>query len=335
MPNIRRMMMATAGVSAGKNLYTWGENSQGQLGHGNTTDLSSPVQVGSLTDWSIVDCHAKKFMAAIKTDGTLWTWGDGAYGALGHGNTTDLSSPVQVGSLSDWSTIAIGSANAAAIKTDGTLWTWGVNSTSGGASPPAGGALGLGDTTDRSSPVQVGSQTDWALVSNAWYSMFGIKTTGKLYAWGQGSSGNLGLGNATSYSSPVQIGSLTDWSKISSGGGAHAIKTDGTFWSWGNSGGDVHGNVTNLSSPVQVGSQTDWAFITKTHYHGGMGIKTSGKMYSWGRNDKGNLMQNNLTEAFSSSPVQVGSLTDWSTASTLRHYRRRDQDKITQHGLRE
>ena len=85
MPNIRRMMMATAGVSAGKNLYTWGENSQGQLGHGNTTNLSSPVQVGSLSDWSIVS--ASTHMMAIKTDGTLWGCGENSLGRIGDGST--------------------------------------------------------------------------------------------------------------------------------------------------------------------------------------------------------------------------------------------------------
>ena len=74
-------------------LWAWGEGSDGQLGFGNTSNTSSPAQVGALTTWSQVK-GGRKSTYAIKTDGTLWAWGAGSDGALGHNNTTNLSSPV-------------------------------------------------------------------------------------------------------------------------------------------------------------------------------------------------------------------------------------------------
>ena len=79
----------------------WGANSTGQLGQGNTTATSSPVQVGSLTTWSVLNC-SNDSTHAIKTDGTLWGWGSGALGRLGDGTGVNKSSPVQIGSETDF-----------------------------------------------------------------------------------------------------------------------------------------------------------------------------------------------------------------------------------------
>ena len=95
--------------------------------------------------------------AAIKTDGTLWTWGQNNYGQLGTNDLVHRSSPVQVGAATTWSLVSAGSYSIAAIKTDGTLWSWGLNNYNG--------QLGTNDTANRSSPVQVGSGTTWSQVS--------------------------------------------------------------------------------------------------------------------------------------------------------------------------
>ena len=103
------------------NLYSWGRNNNGQLGLGNTTLYSSPVQLGSLTDWSQVSSGIYHTLA-IKTNGTLWSWGYNGVGSLGLGDTTNRSSPVQVGALTNWLSVSAGYQISAAIKTNGTLW---------------------------------------------------------------------------------------------------------------------------------------------------------------------------------------------------------------------
>ena len=234
----------------------------GSLGLGNTTSYSSPVQVGSLTNWSKVSASGSTLQrsAAIKTDGTLWTWGNGADGVTGHGDISNRSSPVQVGSLTTWAEVSVGVKHMLAVKTDGTLWTWGNG---------AYGKLGLGNTTTYSSPVQVGSLTDWATPVAGGYTSACVKTDGTLWTWGNGGYGRLGHGNTTSYSSPKQVGALTNWSLLD-WASAHclALKTDGTLWAWGRGaqGRLGLGNTTNYSSPKQVGSLTSWKDITAVSY---------------------------------------------------------------------
>ena len=95
-------------------LYTFGAAFYGQLGLGNTTYRSSPVQVGALTNWASVSA-GEVYTAAIKTDGTLWTFGRNQVGQLGLGNTTNRSSPVQVGALTTWLSVSAGNFHTAAI----------------------------------------------------------------------------------------------------------------------------------------------------------------------------------------------------------------------------
>ena len=141
-------------------LWSWGNSGYGVLGNGTDfIDLSSPTQVGSLSDWASVS--ATLFNAvAVKTDGTLWAWGEGGGGTLGQNDTASHSSPVQVGNDSNWASACVGSGNVAALKSDGTLWTWGYNYS---------GELGNGDGTGdgKSSPIQIASDKKWGFISCA------------------------------------------------------------------------------------------------------------------------------------------------------------------------
>ena len=95
-----------------KPLWACGYNYYGQLGQqlgqGDITNYSLPVQVGTLTTWSQI-AGGFRHTLATKTDGTLWAWGYNNYGQLGTGDSyINYSSPVQVGSLTTWSKIAGG-----------------------------------------------------------------------------------------------------------------------------------------------------------------------------------------------------------------------------------
>jgi alpha-tubulin suppressor-like RCC1 family protein len=234
-----------------------GWNTTGSLGLGDRTNRSSPVQIGSAMDWKRV-CVATG-VVAVKTTGALWAWGTNGSGQLGQGDISARSSPVQIGSLLTWSrAIVTRGGSVFAIKTDGTLWAWGYN---------GGARLGLGDTTNRSSPCQVGSASDWAYIASSPVGhTLAVTTGGKLYAWGFNTNGQLGLGDTTFRSSPIQIGSDTNWkyvNAIGEDGASLALKTNGTLWSWGrNNGGQLaQGDVVSRSSPVQIGSSTNWSSL--------------------------------------------------------------------------
>ena len=194
-----------AAIKTNGTLWTWGTNGAGELGHSNRTNLSSPIQVGSLTNWSKIAISTTYFCVAVKTDGSLWTWGNGAYGRLGLNQSGfDESSPVQVGALTDWAEVAAGNSFCMAIKTNGTLWSWGRNSQ---------GQLGLNNRTNFSSPVQIGALTNWTKVA-AEYACAAIKTDGTLWTWGSNAYGQLGNGNTNTRSSPTQVGALTTWTDV-------------------------------------------------------------------------------------------------------------------------
>jgi alpha-tubulin suppressor-like RCC1 family protein len=267
-----------------------------------------------LTDWSVSSSKianaSLQACAAIKTDGTLWTWGMGNNGRTGHNDTIHRSSPVQVGSLTDWSQVNGSSGFYHAVKTDGTLWGWGTST---------GGSLGTGGTIDYSSPVQIGALTTWAWVAgNNQYNGFAIKTDGTLWAWGSGTYGNNGQNNTTQYNSPVQVGALTTWSRVQgSYSSVFALKTDGTLWAWGrNIVGECGLNTTiSYSSPVQVGSDTDWSDLTYSGYGQVLAaVKTDGSVYACGVNTYGAFGQDDTISY--SSPVQVGSGSTWNEVST-------------------
>ena len=108
-------------------LWVVGDAGEGVLGQNNTTDTQSPVQVPGSWKYSLLNPKHDGENGGIKTDGTLWTWGRNEKGELGVNDTTFRSSPVQVGSGTDW---AIGrmrgrQEGGIATKTDGTLWVWG------------------------------------------------------------------------------------------------------------------------------------------------------------------------------------------------------------------
>jgi len=293
----------TLAVKIDGTLWSWGVNGYGELAQGDTINRSSPTQVGSDTNWSKAATSGYHTLI-VKTDGTLWSCGRNLpNGELGLGDQINRSSPVQIGSDTDWSTAACGTACSLALKTDGKLYAWGDN---------AYGQLGLGDRIDRSSPVQVGALTDWSSVDAGQRHIGAIKTDGTLWTWGYNNHGQLGQENLTRYSSPVQVGGLSNWSQVSCGSFYHiaATKTDGTLWTWGyNLIGQLgHGDLIKRSSPVQVGLLDDWSSVSAGFRHTAA-TKTDGTLWAWGFNDAGQLGQNNIIDY--SSPVQVGLLTTW------------------------
>ena len=195
---------AAAAIKIDGSLWTWGRNdnanttSPGMLGRTTiVTELLPGQTIAGGNTWLQVSCGAQIF-AAVKIDGTLWTWGTNNFGQLGDNSTTNRYSPVQTAiGGTDWKQVGCGSNEMAAIKNSGTLWTWGYNGQ---------GQLGQGDTTNRSTPVQVSPNTTWKIVKGRNGGFSAIKTDNTLWGWGTNSSGALGVGDTTPRSIPVQIG---------------------------------------------------------------------------------------------------------------------------------
>ena len=300
---------STAGFSINNALYAWGNNSIGELAQGDTTNRSSPVQVGSLNYWTRVSCGYNHFSLGIQSPGTLWSWGSNSFGQLGvnTSGTNNTSSPVRVGALSNWIQIAAGNSHWLAIQSPGTLWACGYN-----------GSGQLGNNTSSTSqgastPIQVGLLNSWSQVAGGNFSSYALQNTGTLWAWGYNVQGQLGQGNTINYSSPVQVGALTVWRQIavnSTSATALALQSAGTLWAWGFNGfGQIgNSNSNNQSSPVQIGALTTWTKIASGGYSS-YALQSNGTLWAWGLNSQGQLGLN--TTVGVSSPVQVGTGSTW------------------------
>ena len=191
----------TAAIKTNKTLWTWGSyNNSGELGYGNYSSSFVPAQVGTDSNWLSVSTEYN-FGLGLKTDGTIWGWGDNNFGQLGLGTAPSFLSPTQIGSDNDWKLVETGNWKSFFIKNNGTLW--------------ATGTAFLGNGTSNSSNflIQIGAGTIWSTVSSQLFQTIGLQTTHIGYGWGSNYFGQLGNGytdngittDPNDYTQPIQI----------------------------------------------------------------------------------------------------------------------------------
>jgi alpha-tubulin suppressor-like RCC1 family protein len=310
----------TAAITIDGRLFTWGNNTGGEIGDGTTINRSSPVQVTlgvTGSSWNKVSAGIS-CIAAITTTGQLWTWGANNNGAIGDGTTLNKSSPVLIGT-SSWTAVSVAS-HTLAIDITGRLFTWGVN---------AQGQLGSGTTINRSSPVQVGALS-WTMLSAGGGISTAIQNTGALWSWGYNAGAGLGDGTTINKSTPVQIGS-SSWTMVSTSnnlgiGGSTAIDINGNLFVWGN-GYVGYGDGTTIakSSPVQIGAvffiKQSWKVVSAGQDYA-YGIDTTGGLWSWGNNGVGGIAPGGLgdgTTITRSTAVKIGA-SSWTAVSATQGY---------------
>ncbi len=200
-----------------------------------------------------------------------------------------------------------GSHHCLALKADATLWSWGWNYF---------GQLGLGDSTDRTIPAQVGGDSNWAAVSGGGYHSLGLRSDGSLWAWGRNGSGQLGVGDTAERHSPVRVGDDSNWVAVSAGNEhSLAVKSDGTLWAWGsNRYGQLGlGRSGSANSPVQVGTDSNWAAVSAGDCHS-LGLRSDGTLWAWGLNCYGQAAPSDFMDD-KDTPVQVGDASSWKAVS--------------------
>jgi alpha-tubulin suppressor-like RCC1 family protein len=316
-------------------LWTVGRNTYGQTGLGTTTgNTTTLTRIGLDNNWKSVtalrnsedsgDVFGRSI--AVKTNGTLWSWGLQANGGLGDGvdGFTSTTIPIQVGSDTNWDKVSAGPAHVLAIKTNGTLWSWGRN---------VFFRTGLNTDLDNTLvPTQItstspsSSNNDWAAISAGGSFSLALKTDGTLWSFGWDNNGRTGQGLAFSgdFSEiPTRVGSDNNWIKISAGN-RHSLvlKSNGELWGFG-----LDTGFALLSPPSMIGGSvyepalispfTDWIDIS-AGYDNSFGIRANGTLWSWGANtelfsstNNGKLGLGIIPETERNFVTQIGTANNW------------------------
>jgi len=300
----------TVAIGIDGSLWAWGRNSDGQLGDGTFIDKNTPVRIGSDTDWALIfiDAGYTDTTYAIKTNGSLWAWGNNLYGGLMNGTNINKNTPSQIGSESWKSINCTYNGTLDGIKTNGTLWqfwwkdggiyyyqlltntytdtNWAIVGYN--FAIKADGSLWFNFGSSNSKPMsQVGTENNWASFDSS-SSAYVIKNDGSLWKTGYGTIVN-------------RIGSET-WVSVSLGANNEhnlAIKTNGSLWAWGTEYGK-----NEIDDAIQIGSATNWKSIF-AGFGCSFAIKTDGTLWAWGGNGFGQCGISPDDDNYIDVPTQV------------------------------
>jgi alpha-tubulin suppressor-like RCC1 family protein len=280
-------------LKADGSIWSWGTNTNGQLGDNSIVNKSSPVAV--IGGHSFIRVRVgSSCVHALKADGSIWSWGTNQYGNLGDGTIASKSSPVQALGGHSFIAFATGNGYLNALKVDGSVWSWGRNDQ---------GEIGDGTTLHKSSPVQALGGHSFISLSTS--SAAALKSDGSAWTWGYNGSGELGDGTITDRASPVPVigGHSFVFLHKGSVSSSYAIKENGSIWSWGfNTDGTIgDGTSDRKSSPVAVVG--GHSFIQLALGGTPAALKTDGTVWTWGSGAFGELGDN--TQISKSSPVAM------------------------------
>lgn len=297
----------TRAVKADGTLWSWGDNTYGEVGdgsHGTSLSVRTPRQIGVATNWRAVS-SGENHTLALRSDGSIWAWGRNLSGEVGVGDKAIHDSPVRIGTANDWRWISTGRNASYAIKDDGTLWAWGSDFND---------TLGNGTGINATEPVRVGTAANWRAVAGGLEHTIGLRTDGTLWAWGRNTFyGALGNGTNSSKSTPIRIGTDADWIAIAAAEHTLAIKRDGSLWGWGRNDSGQAGVGTTAAavlSPTRIGTDSNWVGISAGIRHS-IARKADGTLWTWGWNTYGALGTGVPLSTIATTPVRMGSDPSW------------------------
>ena len=257
-------------------VWSWGKAQGGKLGHDYASiasriaggecwpDLSpilSPygewvprkIEAAFAGQCIIAVSAGKGHSLALSADGSVWSWGDGSWGILGHGDNHDQLLPKRVEAFGGVVALSAGFSKSLAVTRDGSVWSWGKGAT---------GQLGHGDQQQQLSPkkIEVEASDDQPFqsfidVSAGRGHSLALTSNGFVWSWGLGERGQLGHGDLRDQWRPKKIETLVDVVAVSAHLGDHSIALtgDGAFWSWGDGGGRQEPQEPELLSRGQLG----------------------------------------------------------------------------------
>lgn len=265
-------------------LWGWGKNEDGRVGDGTEEEKTSPVRIGSGSEWVAVSASAKHSLA-LRSDGSIWAWGANEAGQLGFSDLQPRLTPTPLPGNSEWKAISAGGSQTLAIQQDGTLWVWGGygrgptaatkvdDSKTWRTAAAAVISFGLAIKDDGTlwlipgegsnplvgakPPSRLGNASNWVEVAVGFGHYLAIDKDRRLITWGDNTFGQLGDGTHTArkFANRVDLG--VGWNSISAGAfSSLAVKQEGTLWFFG---GNLDSGAVATSVPVQIGAGHSWS----------------------------------------------------------------------------
>ena len=259
-------------------VWAWGSGARGALGNGHTRMSTVPVRVSGLTHVTAIAASGHHAAFALRSDGTVWSWGDNTDGLLGNGNfASPRSVPAKIPGLARVTTIGAGYDDGYAVA-GGRVFAWGNKSN---------GALGAGDTGNNNGgrPVQLTGLSGVVSVAGGYFSGMALTTSGNVWIWGRGAR-LAGQPNDRGFR-PVHAKALSHVKAIAAGGVTwFALLANGTVRSWGAGLDGVLGNGQTpfdvpFTHPVRVYGLTHVKAIAASGQNA-YALRTDGTAWSWG-----------------------------------------------------
>ncbi|MFU8803770.1 MAG: EGF domain-containing protein [Bradymonadaceae bacterium] len=295
----------TCAVRENGSLWCMGANRDGRLGLGEDARPGPGIhRVGDDDDWQHVAVGGV-ISCAIKTDRTLWCWGQNTNYQLGLGDEETRFVPTRVGEDDDWRHVSIAptvreheEGRACAIKTDDSLWCWGIFYLDGGAHNSV--------VIDAPQPF---GQDSWSQVKVGRQGICGIKTDGTLWCWGFTYREGLAHSDLLTPGDFISLSDDAGWESLSVGySHTCAIRGGGELWCWGDNalgqlgqGSILLENPTLFPQPRRVESATDWTAVAASANFT-CGIRTDDTLWCWGSDRDGQL---GLGTAWYTAPQRV------------------------------
>eukprot|EP01084_Bolivina_argentea_P243421 408077_1 len=181
-------------------VYSCGYNGQGQLGHGDTTNITNWKMIDAVKNMKVIQiATAYRNCFMLQDDGSLYSVGYNGHGQLGLGNTTDTTTVTKIPFFNNIKIIQIacGVYHCVALDDQGRIYTWGYN-----------GHCECGDTTttDLTTPKSIISfYNKFVEIDASYYNSSATTQNGEIFIWGYNEYYNCLNGNKTNVNIPTKI----------------------------------------------------------------------------------------------------------------------------------
>ena len=281
-------------------VWSWIDNSQGQIGDNTTTNRATPVSILGNKKTFCQISGSFYHRSGIEHNGQVWSWGFNNWGQIGDNTQTNKCTPVSIlGTKKTFCKISAGYNHTLGIDKYGQVWSWGYNNNGGlGINLSGIGSL------YRCTPVSIlGNKKTFCQISGGGEYSIAIDKNGQIWSWGINTSGQLGDNTITNKCTPVSIhGNKKTFTQISK---SLALEHNGQVWGWGiNTSGQLGDNTTiSRRTPVSIlgNKKTFCKIVSSDNCY--KAIDNRGMIWSWGINSEGELGDNTITNKC--TPVSI------------------------------